>query len=227
MSLTTVWSVNYSGENGSLFQRFIHNRKKRKGFVFSTKKGGGGGEFHFRINEPCFNFRVQVTNPKWHSYSIRTACREKKRHLKYIPEKVKPRTGYCTTCMLSFIAPTVDRVIVHMLHGAILHRVAQKECNTYASIISGKRGGKWKKLCALMHIEFFSQHDTNIINFDEGVLILWPFFWGNVIFKICHFCLKSHNWRTENFHCLAPPGKVSTLALKNEDSMNKGEAFIT
>ena len=25
----------------------------------------------------------------------------------------------------------------------------------------------------------------------------------------------------QNFHCLAPPGKVSALALKNEDSMNK------
>ena len=75
-----------------------------------------------------------------------------------------------------------------------------------------------------MRIEFFSQqNDTKIINFDEGVLILWPFFWGN----FQNFCLKSHNWRTKNFHCLAPPGKVSALALKNEDSMNKGEAFIT
>ena len=79
-----------------------------------------------------------------------------------------------------------------------------------------------KKLCTLLCTEFFSQqNDTKIINFDEGVLILWSFFWGNVIFKICHFCLKSHNWRTANFHCLAPPGKVSALALKNEDSMNK------
>ena len=79
-----------------------------------------------------------------------------------------------------------------------------------------------KKLRALMRIEFFSQqNDTKIINFDEGVLILWPFFWGNVICKICHFCLKSHNWRTKNFHCFDPPGKVSALALKNEDSMNK------
>ena len=74
----------------------------------------------------------------------------------------------------------------------------------------------------LVCIEFFSQqNDTKIINFDEGVLILWPFFWGHVIFKICHFRLKSHNWRTANFHCLAPPGKVSALALKNEESMNK------
>ena len=79
-----------------------------------------------------------------------------------------------------------------------------------------------KKLCALMRIEFFSQqNDTKIINFDEGVLILWQFFWGSVIFKIWHFCLKSHKWRTENFHCFAPPGKVSVLALINKDSMNK------
>ena len=72
------------------------------------------------------------------------------------------------------------------------------------------------KLCALMRIKFFSQqNDAKIINFDEGVLILWPFFWSNVIFKISHFFLKSHNWRTENVHCL------SALALKNDDSMNK------
>ena len=34
---------------------------------------------------------------------------------------------------------------------------------------------------------FFQQNDTKINNFDEGVLILEPLFWGNVIFKIC-FC---------------------------------------
>ena len=34
-----------------------------------------------------------------------------------------------------------------------------------------------KQLCALLRIEFFSQQDnTKIVNFDEGVLILWPFF---------------------------------------------------
>ena len=33
-----------------------------------------------------------------------------------------------------------------------------------------------KKLCALLRIKFFSQQDdTKIVNFDEGVLILWPF----------------------------------------------------
>ena len=33
-----------------------------------------------------------------------------------------------------------------------------------------------EKLCALLGIEFFSQQDDGkIVNFDEGVLILWPF----------------------------------------------------
>ena len=71
------------------------------------------------------------------------------------------------------------------------------------------------ELCPLLRIKFFFQKDdTKIINFDEGVWILWPFFWGNIIFKICHFCLKSHNWRTENFHCLAPPGKCLLCKTK-------------
>ena len=35
------------------------------------------------------------------------------------------------------------------------------------------------------------------------------------------FCLKSHNWRTENNPLLASPGTVSALALKKEGSMNK------
>ena len=49
-----------------------------------------------------------------------------------------------------------------------------------------KTRDRMKKLCALLRINFFSQQDdTKIVNFDECVLILWPFFWGNVIFKIC------------------------------------------
>ena len=83
------------------------------------------------------------------------------------------------------------------------------------SINFKKTGDKINKLCALLRIIFFfQQDDTKIINFDEGVLILWPFFCSNVVFKICHFCLKSHNWRTENVPLLASPGKVSALALK-------------
>ena len=63
-----------------------------------------------------------------------------------------------------------------------------------------------------MRIKFFSQqNDTKNINFDEGVLILWPFFWGNVIKKICHFCLKSHNWR--NLAVLQSRGSYSKIFL--------------
>ena len=34
------------------------------------------------------------------------------------------------------------------------------------------------------------QDDTKINDFDEGVLILEPCFWGNVIFLICYFVSK-------------------------------------
>ena len=95
-----------------------------------------------------------------------------------------------------------------------VYRVAQKECNTYDQWFQENVEQNKKKLCPLLRIKlFFQQDDTKIINFDEGVWILWPFFWGNVIFKIGHFCLKSHKLRTENIHCLAPPGKVCDLAL--------------
>ena len=50
-------------------------------------------------------------------------------------------------------------------------------------------------------------------DFDEGFLILEQFFWGNVIFKICHSCLNSHNWPTKNFYCLASPGRAYLLLL--------------
>ena len=36
----------------------------------------------------------------------------------------------------------------------------------------------------------FQQQDTKINNFDEGVLILEPLFWGNVIFKFASFVSK-------------------------------------
>ena len=42
---------------------------------------------------------------------------------------------------------------------------------------------------------FFQQNDTKINDFDEGVLILEPFFWGNVISKFAPLiCIKSHVW---------------------------------
>ena len=40
-----------------------------------------------------------------------------------------------------------------------------------------KTRDRMKKLCALLRIKFFfQQDDTKIVNFDEGVLILEPFF---------------------------------------------------
>ena len=63
-----------------------------------------------------------------------------------------------------------------------------------------------KKLCALLRIKFFfQQDDTKIVNFDEGVLILESFFRGNVFFKICIFCIKSHVWGRKEFLWVAPP----------------------
>ena len=71
-----------------------------------------------------------------------------------------------------------------------------------------------KKLFALLRIKFFSQQDdTKNVNFDEGVLILWPFFWGNVIFKIYPSISKVTIYVPKIFHCLASPGKVVALAL--------------
>ena len=65
-----------------------------------------------------------------------------------------------------------------------IYMVAQKERNTINNF--KKTRDRMKKLCALLCIKFSSQQDdTKIVNFDEGVLFLWPFFWGNVIFKIC------------------------------------------
>ena len=85
-----------------------------------------------------------------------------------------------------------------------------------------------KKLCALLRINFFSQQDdTKIVDFIEGVLILWPFFWGNVIFKICPSISKVTIYLPKIFHCLASPGKVSALALYKRSQHEKREAFIT
>ena len=71
-----------------------------------------------------------------------------------------------------------------------------------------------KEFCALLRIKFFSQQDdTKIVNFDEAVLILWPFFCGNVIFKICPSISKVKIYVPKIFHCLASPGKVFALAL--------------
>ena len=64
-----------------------------------------------------------------------------------------------------------------------------------------------KKLCALLHIKFFSQQDDiRVVNFDEGVLILWPFFMRQYHFQDLPFYLKSHNLHTKNFPLCDFPG---------------------
>ena len=40
-----------------------------------------------------------------------------------------------------------------------------------------KTRDRMKKVCTLLCVKFFPQQgDTKIVSFDEGVLILWPFF---------------------------------------------------
>ena len=51
---------------------------------------------------------------------------------------------------------------------------------------------------------FFLQNDTKINDINEGVLILESFFWDNVIFNICSFCIKIHVWGREEFLWVAP-----------------------
>ena len=72
-----------------------------------------------------------------------------------------------------------------------------------------------KNVCALLRIKFFSQQDdTIIVNFNENVLILWPFFWGNVIFKICPSISKVTIYVPKFFHCVASPVNCQLLLCK-------------
>ena len=62
---------------------------------------------------------------------------------------------------------------------------------------------------------FFQQNDTKINDFEEGVLILELFFWSNVIFKICFFYIKSHDWGREEFLWVPSPD-CNTAKLRND-----------
>ena len=63
-----------------------------------------------------------------------------------------------------------------------------------------------KKLCALLRIKFFSQQDdTKIVNFDEGVLILWPFSEAMSFSRFTLLSQKSH-YVPKFFYCLASLG---------------------
>ena len=63
----------------------------------------------------------------------------------------------------------------------VSYRVAQKERNTYDQLFQ-ENEGQYKQVACIIAYKKIQQDDTKIINFDEGFLILWPFFWGNVIF---------------------------------------------
>ena len=65
---------------------------------------------------------------------------------------------------------------------------------------------------------FFQQNDTKINNFDEGVVILEPFFWANVIFKICFFSIKSHDWGREEYLWVASLD-CNAAKLRNDASL--------
>ena len=71
-----------------------------------------------------------------------------------------------------------------------------------------------KTLCALLHIKFFSQQDdTKIVNFDEGVLILWPFSEAMSFSRFALSISKVTIYISKIFHCVDSPGKLSALAL--------------
>ena len=55
----------------------------------------------------------------------------------------------------------------------------------------------------------------SVCDFEEGVLILEPFFWSNVLFKICFFCIKSHDWGKEEFLWVPSPD-CNAAELRNE-----------
>ena len=59
----------------------------------------------------------------------------------------------------------------------MVYRVAQKECNTFDHQFQRNQGLNQILVSAVMSITFFfQQNDAKINDFDEGVLILEPFF---------------------------------------------------
>ena len=87
-----------------------------------------------------------------------------------------------------------------------------------------KTRDRMKKLCALLHIKFFfhCKMTPRSLILMKAILILWPFFWGNVIFKICRFYLKSHNLRKWKFSIVwLPRVKCLLLLCKAKPYMNK------
>ena len=88
-----------------------------------------------------------------------------------------------------------------------MYRVAQKECNTYGQSFQENEGQNENVVCIIVYVyKLFPQQDnTKIVNFDEGVLILWQ----------CHFQdLPFYKIYVPKIsYCLATPGKGSSFAL--------------
>ena len=84
--------------------------------------------------------------------------------------------------------------------------MAQKERNTYDHQVQRNQGLPQISECISAYKILFKQNDTKINDFDEDVLILELFFWGNVIFKIGFFRNKSHYWGKEELLWVASPG---------------------
>ena len=126
------------------------------------------------------------------------------------------KQAYIHTCMYEILFSAQSRYLLFsigvQLWNICPHNTGWPRKNATLMINNFKKTkDRMKKLCALLRIKFFShQDDTQIVNFVEGVLILWPFFCGNVIFKICPSISKVTIYVPKNFHCLASLG---TLAL--------------
>ena len=86
-----------------------------------------------------------------------------------------------------------------------------------------------KKLCALWRIKFFSQQDdTKIINFDEGVLILWPFSETMSFSKFATSISKVTIVVPKIFHCWLPRVQCLFLHCKTKTAwMKRSPHYVT
>ena len=74
-----------------------------------------------------------------------------------------------------------------------------------------------KKLCALLRINFFSQQDdTKIVNVDEDVLILWPFFSEAMSFSRFALLSQKSQFKYRNFSIVwLPRCQAKFMPLRN------------
>ena len=81
-----------------------------------------------------------------------------------------------------------------------------------------KTRNRMKKLCALLHIKFFSQQDDmiKIVNFDEGVWFYGRFSEAMSYSRFALLSQKSQFTNRKFFHCLASPGLLSEASMNKE-----------